>query len=256
MLHDYLGKLGLTDKERAIYVVLAELGVQPASVVARRCNLDRVTTYKHLKKLGERGFVKVYVRDGIQYFGIESFENLYGFLQERVEHFSELAKLYPTAANVLRSLRGSEDLVPRLQLFEGESGMRALLRDILFTLQQGGLRQVRMLTANVFEEWTADASLEKIVRGFFTELQQRGIALDHFEVTGGMVPERLRHKIHGNSPITGVTVVRGTTGIFVVGHAVYLACYRGNQIGLKMQHAEISQIFHFLFDLVGRGTPQ
>ena len=65
MLAEYLAKIGFSDKECALYQVLAEVGVQPASVIARRSNLDRVTAYKHLKRLAAKGLVKVYSRSGI-----------------------------------------------------------------------------------------------------------------------------------------------------------------------------------------------
>src|SRR3989338_2437421 len=114
MLKDYLTHLGFTEKESAIYLVLAEIGVQPASVIARRSNLDRVTAYKNLKKLAEKGLVKVYSRGSVQCFGIESFDALESYINERVQSSSDLQKRFPIVANVLKSLREGEDTVPRL----------------------------------------------------------------------------------------------------------------------------------------------
>lgn len=252
MLAEYLSRLGFSEKESAIYLVLAEVGVQPASVIARRSNLDRVTAYKHLKKLAERGLVKVYSRNGIQCFGIESFETLEAYVGEHVQSFSDLQKRFPIIANALRSLRGSEDAVPRLQIFEGASGIKALFRDMLHAVKQENVRQVRLLSANTFEEWLSDEAMQRTVRGFFNDLQKQKINVELFEVTGGLIPERLR-KLSGKDVAASSTLVtHGSTNIFLIGHTVYLACYKGTQIGLKMTQAELSQIFHFLFDLAGR----
>ncbi len=252
MLKEYLSTLGFNDKETALYMVLAEIGVQPASVIARRSNLDRVTAYKHLKKLAEKGLVKVYSRNGIQCFGIESFEALESYVGEHVQSYSDLQKRFPIIANALRSLRGSEDAVPRLQIFEGTAGIKALFRDMLHTVKQENVRQVRLLSSNTFEEWLSDAAMQRIVDGFFTDLREQKVSVELFEVTGGLVPERLRKLSGKDISASSSLVTHGSTNIFLIGHTVYLACYKGTQIGLKMTQAELSQIFHFLFDLAGK----
>ncbi len=252
MLTQYLHSIGFSEKETAIYVVLASVGVQPASVIARRCNLDRVTTYKHLKKLAEKGLVKVYSRDAVQCFGIESFDALETYIAERQEVFGDLQKRFPIMANVLRSLREGEDTIPRLQIFEGTAGIKSLFRDMLHTVKQEKVRQVRLLSSNTFEEWLSDESMQRTVKGFFQDLQEASVSVELFEVTGGLVPERLR-KIGGKDiAVSSTLITHGSTNIFLIGHTVYLACYKGTQVGLKITQAELSQIFHFLFDLAGK----
>ena len=91
MIKAFLKKLGFTEKEQLIYTMLAELGVQPASVIARRCGLDRITTYKNLKNLVDRNFVKSYYRGGIQHFGIERTENMKEFLDSKINFFNSIA---------------------------------------------------------------------------------------------------------------------------------------------------------------------
>lgn len=252
MLTDYLQKLHFTDKEQKIYLVLAELGVQPASIIARRSGLDRVTAYKHLKKLSERGFVKTYVRNGVQAFGIENFDAIEDYLQNQIELNQDLIKQFPTALNILRSLKGQEDEVPRLQMFEGEAGIKSLFRDMLFELKEGEILQMRMLSSNTFEEWVGDEPLSKTVREFFKDIKEQSVAVELFEATGGLVPERVRKVPYDELDLGNLPIARGTTNIFVVGHNVYLATYKGGQVGLKIKHADLSQIFHFIFDYLGR----
>ncbi|PIR53471.1 hypothetical protein COU76_00975 [Candidatus Peregrinibacteria bacterium CG10_big_fil_rev_8_21_14_0_10_49_10] len=251
MLSQYLSKLDFTEKEQNIYTVLAELGVQPASVIARRCNLDRITTYKHLKKLAERGFVKTYVRDAVQCFGIEDFDAIEGYLKENVEEYERLIDQLPIVLNILQSLKSEEDTIPKLQMFEGEAGIKALFRNILYELKQENLRQMRMLSSNTFEEWVGDEPLSKTVRSFFEDLQGRRIQVDVFEATGGLVPEHVRGIPFSQLDMSNLPIARGTTNIFLVGHSVYLATYKDSQVGLKIKQADLSQIFHFLFDVMG-----
>lgn len=252
MLDGYLQSLGFSKKEASIALVLAEIGVQPASVISKRAGLDRVTTYKHLKKLADQGFAKIYVRDGIQCFGLESFDVIEAQLKEKAEKLNELVDRFPTAVNLLKSLRGDMNIIPRLQLFEGESGIRSLFRDMLHTFKTEGIRQIRILNSNTFEEWMGDEPLQKTVRTFFNDIQKSGLDAQIFEVTGALIPEQLHETSLREVDPKHITVVRGTTNVFLLGHTMYLACYKGNQIGLKVQHRELAQIFHFIFDLLGK----
>lgn len=254
MLDSYLQKLGLSEKERSIYVVLASIGVQPASVVARRCGLDRVTTYKHLKKLSDEGLVKLFVRDSVQCFGIESFDGIKRYLQDKKGSYEDLLEKFPTAVNVLKSMKGDSDLVPRLQIFEGESGIKALFRDIAYTARQEKVKQVRIFSSNTFEGQLGSESLAKMMSEFFRDLRQHGIVTELYEATGSLVAEHVKKHVPVDSTVTGLHSAHGTTSILIVGSTVYLACYKSSMIGLKITQGELSQLFHFLLDVVGRKT--
>lgn len=249
MLTDYLKTLGLSEKETRIVLALAELGVQPASAIARRTGIDRVTAYKNLHKLAELGFVRIYFRDAVQCFGLESMEVIEGKLRDRSENARALLEKFPTAAQLLKSLGGHEGSVPELEMFEGASGLKSLFRDLLFELKTQKIEQLRVLTSNTYEERIDDSELPGILKSFFKDLQERGIHIEYFEATGGMVPERLRSmdETHSHEEMLRA---QGTTNVFVAGSAVYLASYRGSKIGLKLKHHDLSQIFHFLFDVL------
>ncbi|MDD5623543.1 MAG: helix-turn-helix domain-containing protein [Candidatus Peribacteraceae bacterium] len=250
MLSQYLQKLGFDEKDTSIYLSLAEMGIQPASVIARKCGLDRVTVYKHLKRLVDRGFIKVYVQRAVQCFGIESYDQLRTYLEERTETDRKLLSEFDTALSVLKSLCDAEALVPRLRIFEGESGIKAFFRDLLFEASEQKIRQVRMLTSNTFDERLGDRSLARYVREFYSDMRGHAIDLDVIEATGTLVPERLENVRAGSFDPDKFPASRGTTNIFLVGSAVYLACYRDTPIGLKIQHREMAQMFHFLFDML------
>jgi sugar-specific transcriptional regulator TrmB len=256
MLQGYLQRIGLDPKEQSIYMTLAQIGVAPASVVARKCGLDRVTTYKHLKKLAERGLVKIYYEKSIQCFGVEDFESIQSYLKERMSDTKELLDQFPTAMNVLRSFAGEGQLIPKLQIFEGEAGIKSCFRDLLFEAREQKLKQIRMLTSNTFEEKLGEVPLSKFVRELFADIRKSGIEVQMFEASGTLIPERLRRVPFEQVNPDRLPGARGATNIFIVGKVVYLTCYRDSQIGLKIKHAEISQIFHFLFDLVGRQAAQ
>ncbi len=251
MLTDYLKTLGLTEKETHIVLALAELGVQPASAIARRTGLDRVTAYKNLHKLSEQGFVRIYFRDAVQCFGLESMDVIEGKLRERSEQAKTMLEKFPTAAQLLKSLGGQNGSVPELEMFEGASGLKGLFRDLLFELKSQNIEQLRVLTSNTYEERIDDPDLPGILKSFFADVLKNNVVIEYFEATGGMVPERIR-SIPKPQTLTEMLRAQGTTNVFIAGSAVYLASYRGSKIGLKVKHHDLSQIFHFLLDMLGK----
>lgn len=250
MLNTYLSKLGLTEKEVAIYTALNVLGIQPASVIAKHCKLDRVTTYKNLKKLNNRGFVKMYSRGNVQCFGVGEITALHSMLQEKLESTRELLNEFDTVSQILKSLQSTIQLVPQIQIFEGETGIKNFFRDILFEIQDGNLKQVRMFTSNTFEERLGEIPLSKFIKEFFREIKKSRVDLEIFEAVGGFIPECVRKVSFTEFDPEKRPAARGTTNIFLVGSVVFIACYKTSQIGLKIKQSEISQIFHFLFDVM------
>lgn len=254
MINQYLEKIGLNEKEIKIYITLAEIGVQPASIVAKKCDYDRVTTYKNLKKMVDNGFIKIYYRNNIQCFGIESFENLKIIAKEKAKKFDSLIDKFPLADKVLKSLQGEESHIPKLEIFEGEIGIKKFFKDLMYEVKNEDLKQVRMITSNTFEEKLGDVPLSKFVNEFYSEIKRRRIDLEIFEASGTLIPERLKKVGLKDFTPEKLPAARGTTNIFIAGHAVYIACYQKTQIGLKIKQSEISQIFHFLFDFVDKNV--
>ena len=255
MLKEYLEKLGFSDKEQALTLVLARLGVQPASSVARFAGLDRVTAYKHLKRLADRGLVKIYVRDSFQCFGIESFDALETMLKEKIAEDEKLLHRFPTVENILKSLRESDaNVLPRLQIFEGESGVKAFFRDMLSEVKREKVRQIRVLSSNTFDEQMTEKKLEGIIGDFFNDISKLNVQVEAFEATGSMLPEQLRRANATTSPSESLRLVRGTTTMTLIGHTLYLGSYKSPAVGLKIKHAALSQMFHFLFDVLGKNV--
>lgn len=255
MLKEYLGKLGLNDREQSLYLALARVGVQPASVIARRMNEDRVVTYKYLKRLESLGLTKVYIRDGIQYFGITGAEGLKAYLQEREYAITELSSHIPEAEAELKQITRGEGFVPTVQVFQGKSGMKAMFRDLLFEAKHEGVVRIRMMTSNTFDQQMGSTSLAKFTEEFFQDAQKASLAIEMLEASGTLIPEYIRRldPLHFNP--REFPAARGATNVFLVGMTLYLACYGDSLIGLKLKQEQMSQIFHFFFDAIGKNLP-
>ena len=63
ILENVVQNIGLNAKETKIYLACLELGPSPASNIAARAKLNRVSTYDILEKLIQKGFVNFVIRN-------------------------------------------------------------------------------------------------------------------------------------------------------------------------------------------------
>lgn len=255
MLEDYLERLGLSRKEQDVYLALLSIGVQPASVLARKIGFDRVVTYKHLKKLASLGLVKIYIRDGIQYFGTTGAEGIASYLQEQTATLEEMSEEVPAIETELKRLTRGEGFIPTVQIFEGKSGIKSLFRDLLFETKKEGILRIRMLTSNTFDQQMGTVRLSKFIDEFFREAKKSNLAIEIIEASGTLLPEYIRRIDPQHFDPADFPAARGATNVFLVGTTLYLACYGDSQIGLKIKHDQMSQVFHFFFDAICKGVP-
>jgi hypothetical protein len=75
-----------------IYLAALELGLQPASVIARKAGLKRVDTYNHLRKLCGIGIFRVDRKDGVTFFTTCSPERLVCLIKIKKHIIAEVEK--------------------------------------------------------------------------------------------------------------------------------------------------------------------
>lgn len=133
ILEQVLESLGLSDKEPEVYLALLKTpGVQPASVIAKKVNLNRVTVYKTLMRLAEIGLVTKTMKFGITCFFVEepdkSLENLFKKKKEKMNALNqELLAVLPQ----IKNLQQQELLIPRVRFYEGVEGVKRVYEDTL-----------------------------------------------------------------------------------------------------------------------------
>ena len=254
MLAKYLQRLGCSEKEQNMYIALAAIGLQPASLIARKVGLDRVVAYKQLKKLEEKGLVKVAIRDGTQYFGVTGTAGISALLADRDEETRQLREEMSLVDKELRQMAHGEGFIPTVEVYQGKSGIKGLFRDLLFEAKKEHVLRLRMLTSNTFDQQLGSAKLPSFVDEFIEDLQRSNLALEILEASGTLIPEYIRRINVSNFSMSTLPATRGATHVFLVGSALYLACYSDTPIGLTVKQEQMSQIFHFLFDIIERSA--
>jgi len=77
MYRNELRKLGLSEKEIAVYLSLLRMGPSMASVLARVSNVKRTSIYDILNGLTDRNLIGSYKQGDDTFFVIEDLNNLY-----------------------------------------------------------------------------------------------------------------------------------------------------------------------------------
>jgi sugar-specific transcriptional regulator TrmB len=131
MIIQVLRDLGLVDKEPEVFLGLLSIqGVQPASVIAKKCKLNRSTTYKSLLKLAEKGLVTKSMKHGNTAFFIEEPEKrLEKLLSEQHNKLDAINKRLSTALSEIKTLQRYDLIVPKMRVYEGFVGVKRAYED-------------------------------------------------------------------------------------------------------------------------------
>lgn len=119
-----LKEYGLNEKEANVYLITLELWSAPASTIARRAWLKRVTTYVILQDMVRKWVVNEIKHKGAKSFSVVDPDQLVAQRRVRCEIFEQALPEFAALADVW----GNK---PRIQYFEWRSWVKAMYEDLL-----------------------------------------------------------------------------------------------------------------------------
>jgi sugar-specific transcriptional regulator TrmB len=132
-----LKRLGLKDKEAAVYIACLELGPSSVQKIARKSGVVRATTYVILEDLMDRGLATKYKEGKKTLFSAEPPQMLMRLLEKQREDIDEkqhdLELLLPELQILMKSAKGR----PTVRYFDGVEGMQAMRREMLMYSKSG-----------------------------------------------------------------------------------------------------------------------
>jgi len=128
-------KLGLSDKEMAVYLSLLEHGASSVRNLAQLANLNRGTAYDILKKLQEVGLVSFFHKNTKQNFVAEDPERILKLLSDRGEDLKKAEEKIKDLIPELRSLQEKGGGQPTTKFYEGRVGIKFILDDVLLSIK-------------------------------------------------------------------------------------------------------------------------
>ena len=169
MLEKVLQKFGLREKEIKVYLILLTLGPLSVRKIALEANINRGTGYDVLKKLIEMGLVSHYEKKSYQYFVPEDPAKIIDILEEREKEIIKTKKEILKTIPDLQLLYSNITQKPFVKFYEGYSGAKEILRDVLNTVSKSENKEYFVYSAESIREYLyksfKDFSEERIKKG-------------------------------------------------------------------------------------------
>lgn len=129
-----LKKLNLNDKEIKVYLKLLEYEGASVRSLADLSGINRGTVYDILKKLQEIGLVSFYHNQNKQKFVAEDPDKLLKLLKNQEDEIKSTKEKISELIPELKSLQSNDNNRPTTKFYEGKSGIRFILDDVLNSL--------------------------------------------------------------------------------------------------------------------------
>ncbi|MBP9856159.1 MAG: hypothetical protein KBC48_02555 [Candidatus Pacebacteria bacterium] len=124
VLEDYLQKIGLSEKEAALYVAGLQLGPATIQDLSLESGLKRTTIYEIIKSLQEKKLVNESQKGKKKVFIMEEPENVGLFLKQRENIFKQILP-------ELESLQNKDTKKPAVRIYEGKLGLEKIYDDMI-----------------------------------------------------------------------------------------------------------------------------
>ena len=190
MLTNFLKSFDLTQKEIKVFLKVLERGSQPASHVARVCEMPRNTVRSILDSLVKKGLMVKSRRANTQYYTTEKKENILRSLrlrkirvQDDIDNQIGLLETYGDELSVRHWAKSR----PRITFYEGLSGLEKVYEDTL-TAKTG------------LKSWASTDELLDVMPAYFQTYFKRRASKE--------IPMR---SIHPNTPSARAIAARNMT---------------------------------------------
>jgi len=248
MITSFFQKLGLDDKESKVMMSVLRIGSQPASVIAKHTKLDRTTTYRILKELYQKGLLSRSNRKGVTVFYLEKLEDIHRYIDRERSRYDTLSGEFEALTPKLESLHSGMQELPRIQIYDGFEKLQDFYRDIVKRAQEQKLIQIRILGSNTFSQQLERRELGDLIAEFQQALKKNSIKADILIAQGNLTREWLSH-LDSFEVMQKLPAAGGATNVILVGDSVFMVSFRDFPVGVRIDHPDIAQTMHFLFDV-------
>lgn len=246
-----LKKLGLSDKEAAVYLAALSLGSSTVLRIARKAKVARATTYLVLDSLMQQGLVAQYAEGAKTLFVAESphrLERLLDYKQETIEEErEELTQLMPKLLAFTKAADGRA----LVRYYEGLEGLKNIRSEMTMQSKPGDLwRQISPVDymQQVFgtEDFTyaGQRKAKKIQSRAIIATRSKKLKQQLVETTEKKWAERrfVDPKVYSSS--SGLTINRDR---------VMLVTFEGKVGGTIIESESVATMMAEIFDLLWQG---
>ncbi len=238
--------LGLVPKDWQVYVTVLRLGTAPLRRIAETVGLNRGTTYDALKRLIGVGLVSYVDAKTHRYFTGEDPHKLRGLATRREVALQEARQGLEDVIPGLQAVLGAAEHRPAVRYYEGESGVRGILEDVLAATERAESKMYRVYSSADIRDLIASAwpgfTKERIRRN----VRVRAIAIGLGGATAGL-DERKWLARDAKAP----------TYIFIYsGKTAYVAMDAGKRLfGVLIEDPAVATTQQMIFDVLWKALP-
>lgn len=241
-LHRELARIGLSEKEAAVYLAALKLGPATVQELAKNAGVNRATAYLLLDTLALRGLVSTLVKGKKRSFAAESPERFLALLRTQREELDIRETEFSKALPALLGLFNREGVRPQVRYLEGKQGL-ATMRE-MFSALSGEFIQIVPFD---------DA---ESARDLFGTASSKSGNIPHRALLVMDVPDAsiLPKHAHGEVRVLSSKQFPIHAEISVRGHHVFLYSYRTSLLSVVISSQEIADTIRALFDLAWVGA--
>ncbi len=197
--------LGLESRDMRVYDALLKLENSSLRTIAATTGLNRGTVYEVIKKLMDLGLVTFHQTGERRRYNAAPPQILTEIIQERRDRLAQLETTTQAYTQSLKKTKSEEQYFT--EFYEGDDGIAAILRDVLFSLKQGknteycviSSRDVSAFIYNNFKNF----SRQRIKTGFFVRVIGDTISEDRAALSE-------RRQLHQNGEkLNGYVIIYG-----------------------------------------------
>lgn len=136
MIENILKKIGLNEKEINVYLTCLKLGPAPVRKIASEAGVNRGTAYDILRALANLQLIAYYHKDKHQYFMAEDPTKINEVIDEKQKQLISTKKEINGIMPELLSRYNKAGAKPVVKYYEGERGIKFILRDVITSTAQ------------------------------------------------------------------------------------------------------------------------
>lgn len=244
MLINLLRSFQLTQKEITIFTKVLELGSQPASRIARICEMPRNTVRSILDALVKKGLMVKTSRANTQYYATEKKESLIRALkykkmrlEEEIENQIQLLESYGEELSARHWAKSR----PRITFYEGISGLEKVYEDTL-TAKYG------------LKSWASTddmlAAMPAYFKTYFRRRKEKGIPMRSIHPDTASAKEIAKNNLAQlrESALVPLEKFSWTPEVQIYNNRVNIASWK-EKLGIIIESEEIADAMRSFFDM-------
>jgi HTH-type transcriptional regulator, sugar sensing transcriptional regulator len=237
-----LQEWGLTDKEIKIYRICLKLGSSGIKRISELSNLPRTTCYDILNSLAHKGLVTYVTKEHVRYFEASNPNFLKEVLKNKLK---KIDAILPQLTTDWKSVAER----PRIELFAGPTGIKALFNEIL----REGKEWLVIGNQQALEkqyDWFPPQIIKQRVRA---GVSIRGI----YENSEIMQKTKLKDKAELRHAKLSNFMNNQKGEFYVFGNKVGMVSFSEREpLGVLIENKEISDLMRAIFLQVWKNTPE